>query len=104
MDDSNLISLNKDPKKWVVHCKKFKYDVYIGRPSKYGNPFSHKPDSVAKWIVGSINEAVEKHKEWFLNNPELMEDCKRELKGKILGCWGCTPCHGYILAKVANDL
>ena len=25
--------------KFVVHCKKYSYDVYIGRPSKYGNPF-----------------------------------------------------------------
>lgn len=23
----------------VVHCKKEKYDVYIGRGSKWGNPF-----------------------------------------------------------------
>lgn len=23
----------------VVHCKKERYDVYIGRPSKWGNPF-----------------------------------------------------------------
>jgi len=23
----------------VVHCKKEPYDVYIGRPSKFGNPF-----------------------------------------------------------------
>jgi len=23
----------------VVHCKKSPYDVYIGRPSKWGNPF-----------------------------------------------------------------
>ena len=30
----------------VVHCKKELYDVYIGRPSKWGNPFSHikEPD------------------------------------------------------------
>ncbi len=30
----------KNPK--VVHCKIEDYDVYIGRPSKFGNPFSHK--------------------------------------------------------------
>lgn len=23
----------------VVHCKRERYDVYIGRPSKWGNPF-----------------------------------------------------------------
>lgn len=25
----------------VVHCKKEKHDVYIGRPSKWGNPFKN---------------------------------------------------------------
>ncbi|MFM7243676.1 MAG: DUF4326 domain-containing protein, partial [Planctomycetaceae bacterium] len=24
---------------FVVHCKRSAYDVYIGRPSKWGNPF-----------------------------------------------------------------
>jgi len=23
----------------VVHCKRAEYDVYIGRPSRWGNPF-----------------------------------------------------------------
>lgn len=27
----------------VVHCKREPYDVYIGRGSKWGNPFSHNP-------------------------------------------------------------
>jgi len=27
-------------KHFVVHCKKERYDVYIGRPSKWGNPFT----------------------------------------------------------------
>jgi len=25
----------------VVHCKREPYDVYIGRGSKWGNPFTH---------------------------------------------------------------
>ena len=29
----------------VVHCKKANYDVYIGRPSKWGNPFTHLPST-----------------------------------------------------------
>jgi hypothetical protein len=37
----------------VVHCKKEKYNVYIGRPSKWGNPFTHWPDgtTLAKHVV-----------------------------------------------------
>lgn len=26
----------------VVHFKKEPFDIYIGRPSVWGNPFSHK--------------------------------------------------------------
>jgi hypothetical protein len=34
----------------------------------------------------------------------MIEKAKRELKGKVLGCW-CSPkaCHGDILAKIANE-
>lgn len=88
----------------VVHCKKLSYDVYIGRPSKWGNPFTHKKDNktLAKHIVSSRNEAIEAYREW-INNGEgkyLLNDL-HELKDKVLGCW-CKPqpCHGDILAEL----
>ncbi len=76
----------------VVHCKKEKYDVYIGRPSKWGNPFSIGKD-------GTRKEVIQKYEEYFLHNPHLM-NFLYELKGKVLGCW-CKPkaCHGDILVK-----
>ena len=88
----------------VVHCKKSKYDVYIGRPSKWGNPFSHKKGTIAKYKVKTRKEAVEKYAEWILKQPELMKDLS-ELKGKTLGCW-CKPlmCHGDILAELAERI
>ena len=62
----------------VVHCKKSPYDVYIGRPSKWGNPFTHKQDgkTLAKHIVGSRDEAVEAYREWITNGEgkHLMND------------------------------
>lgn len=87
----------------VVHCKKEKYDVYIGRPSKWGNPFSHKEDTVAEFKVGSREEALIKYKEWLMSQPELLKDLE-ELKGKTLGCW-CKPlpCHGNILAEIVDE-
>lgn len=91
--------------KFVVHCKKDKYDVYIGRGSKYGNPFSHLHYSSAKYLVTSREEAIEKHKEWLLSQPELIEMVKKELKGKILACYCAgiyNDCHGDILAEIAN--
>jgi hypothetical protein len=86
----------------VVHFKKERFDVYIGRPSKWGNPFSHKEDTLAEFKVGSREEAVAKFEEYLINNKDLMKDLP-ELKGKILGCW-CKPrlCHGDILAKYAD--
>lgn len=33
---------NMPEKQLVVHCKREPHDVYIGRPSIWGNPFSHK--------------------------------------------------------------
>lgn len=86
----------------VVHCKREPYDVYIGRPSKWGNPFSHKPGTIAKYRVRSRDEAVDKYREYVLSNPELLNDL-HELKGKVLGCW-CAPqrCHGDVLVELAN--
>ena len=86
----------------VVHNKKEPFDVYIGRPSKWGNPYSHQEGTLAEFKVETREEAVQKFKEYLLNNKELMESLP-ELKGKILGCW-CAPksCHGDILLEMAN--
>lgn len=89
---------------WVVHCKQSDYDIYIGRPTKWGNPYTHKGGTVAQHIVGSREEAIAKYKEWLLAQPELVAAAKDELKGKVLGCW-CHPlaCHGDVLAEIANE-
>lgn len=83
----------------VVHFKKEKYDVYIGRPSKWGNPYSHKEGTLAEFKVNSREEAVRKFEEYLISNEDLMKDLP-SLKGKVLGCW-CKPkaCHGDILVK-----
>ncbi len=87
----------------VVHNKQKKFDVYIGRPSKWGNPFSHIPHGTqAKFIVKDRQEAVAEYRKWILKQPDLMADL-HELKGKTLGCW-CAPqsCHGEVLVELAN--
>ncbi len=88
----------------VVHCKAEDYDIYVGRPSKFGNPFSHKYGTTAKYLVESREEAVQKFEEWLLAQPELVKMVKKELKGKTLGCW-CKPlaCHGDVLLRIANE-
>lgn len=94
----------------VVHCKrdKFAVDVYIGRPSKWGNPFTYKKDTIAEFVVPK-DEVLVRYSEWLKQQPELMASL-HELKGKTLGCW-CKPlkgfqgkvlCHGQILAALAD--
>lgn len=88
----------------VVHCKKDRYDVYIGRGSKFGNPYSHKEGTAAAWVVETREDAIRLYEEWLRAQPELMEAVKKELKGKTLGCW-CKPlaCHGDVLLQIANE-
>ena len=80
----------------VVHCKKEKYDVYIGRPSKWGNPFKLED-------FKSRKDCLDAYKKWILNHHYLLGDLC-ELEGKILGCW-CKPksCHGDILVELIKS-
>lgn len=92
------------PARYVVHCKKAPYDVYIGRPSIWGNPFSHKPGTKAEHVVANRREAIKAYEAWLMEQPELLARARAELRGKVLGCW-CKPqsCHGDVLARVANE-
>lgn len=71
--------------------------VYIGRPTKWGNPFVIGRD-------GGRAEVIAKYKAWLLRNPQLVQAAKHELRGKSLVCW-CAPeaCHGDVLMSIAND-
>ena len=77
--------------KWVVHCKKAPYDVYIGRPSKWGNPF-------VIGTHGDRDEVCERFKNEIL--PKLNVS---SLRGKHLVCF-CKPqrCHGDDILEKAN--
>lgn len=66
----------------VVHCKKEPYDVYIGRGSKFGNPYSHLPNSAAPFPVETREDAIRLYEEWIRSQPELMEAVKKELRGE----------------------
>lgn len=79
----------------VVHCKREKFDVYIGRPSMWGNPFSIGKD-------GTRADVVEKYRAWIQTQPQLLAALP-SLRGKTLGCW-CAPnaCHGDVLHEMAN--
>lgn len=91
----------------VVHWRQAPFDVLITRDSRWGNPFSHKPDSKAMVIVDSRSTAIKAFEEWLLTSDDVdakwMREHLHELEGKVLGCW-CAPqrCHGEVLARLAN--
>lgn len=88
----------------VVHCKREAYDVYIGRPGRWGNPYTHLPSAPEEFRVSSREEAIAMYEIWLKQQPELMA-ALGELKGKVLGCW-CSPrpCHGDVLVRLAEDV
>ncbi len=82
----------------VVHCKKAKFDVYIGRPGPWGNPFEIGRDGTRKQVVGLYRIQL-----WAdIRHGRVTREQLAELHGKTLGCW-CSPqpCHGDVLAGAA---
>ena len=85
----------------VVHCKREAFDVYIGRPSKFGNPYrvmgEHTRAAVIAAFERSARNAIER-------DLKVAEEIKG-LYGKTLGCW-CAPkaCHGDVLLRLAAEL
>lgn len=86
----------------VVNLNEYSYDVYIGRGSKWGNPYSHKPSTIAMFKVKNREESIRMYHKWITRGKgkHLLNDLV-ELKGKTLGCY-CKPklCHGDILIKL----
>lgn len=88
--------------------------VYVGRPTKWGNPFKigdkYSPalevsTDLRVWILCENNKmAVDIFRKWVDTQPEYIEQVKTELKGKNLACF-CSldqPCHADILLELAN--
>jgi hypothetical protein len=77
--------------------------VYVGRPSKWGNPF--KIGQVSVIHVGeklNREQVIELYRQYLDHNLKLIADL-HELRGKDLVCW-CTPlpCHADVLLELAN--
>ncbi len=87
----------------IGHCKREKYEIYIGRDvswsglksSVWGNPLVAGKD-------GTREEVMVNYRVWLLANPELLEKLP-ELKGKVAGCWHAPEaCHVGTLSGLAN--
>ncbi len=79
-------------------------DVYIGRPSKWGNPYKIGKD-------GPRKICIQKFRRYLLQNKELMAEIM-ELDGKTLGChcvgaYQLHPdpvCHGQVIVQEIQNL
>ena len=80
----------------VVNVKNTSCDVYIGRPSAWGNPFRIGKD-------GNRDEVIRRYREYIQTIPDFKRVVREQLRGKTLGCW-CKPnaCHGDVLAEIAD--
>lgn len=70
--------------------------VFIGRPSKWGNPYRIG-------VNGTREQVIARYRIWLKAHPELIKLAREELRGKDLVCF-CAPlpCHGDVLEFVAN--
>lgn len=85
--------------------------VYVGRPTRWGNPFRmglvtppverYDPALV---FVRDRDHAVRLYRRWLFGSANRVADLTPELAGKDLACW-CPlgqPCHADVLLEIAN--
>lgn len=97
--------------------------IYVGRPSKWGNPFRVDwesripgwwlclPSNIGEVLVSpnNVEQAVALYRLYMLSLIEQAEDDGSDLlsplRGKDLACWCANgkPCHADILLELANQ-
>jgi len=72
--------------------------IYVGRPSKWGNPFIMRV-----YTESQYREAVSYFRSYAIERLLTEPDWLKELRGRDLVCW-CTPkpCHADVLLELAN--
>jgi hypothetical protein len=83
----------------VVNIKKEAAEVYIGRPSAFGNPWRIGVDGTREEVIDLYRQSTAAN---YLDNVSFRNEI-RALKGMTLGCF-CSPlpCHGDVLAELAD--
>lgn len=82
----------------VKNAKRYRGSgIYVGRPTKWGNPF-------IMGVHGDRDEICDDYNDWIVTNEYLLQNIG-ELRGHHLICW-CAPkrCHADTLLYLANDL
>lgn len=84
--------------------------MYVGRPTKYGNPFQGARED-AQWAVDRYTEFLSEPKHlavvnrglYYFNHGSYGPDIEA-LRGRDLVCWCAldAPCHADVLLDIAN--
>jgi hypothetical protein len=89
-------------------------DVYIGRGSPLGNPFSHKTGTRAEFLVETRQEAIEQYRHWIAQkinskDPQVCQALNSiyalARRGSVsLVCY-CAPhpCHGEVIRDIIEE-
>jgi hypothetical protein len=73
--------------------------IYVGRPSRWGNPWWAGADGTAATVVGRYREMLGRFA------PAYVAELLAPLRGHDLACW-CPldqPCHADVLLELANQ-
>lgn len=85
--------------------------VYVGRPTKWGNPFVvGKPGGAYTAKVMNQRHAWQLFRSVAIDNEKLIAAAREELRGKNLACFCPLPtepyaddcCHAAVLIELAN--
>jgi uncharacterized protein DUF4326 len=77
--------------------------VYVGRPSRWGNPYVVGQESLSdpQWRYNLV-DVLGLYRLALLRRLETEADFLEPLRGKVLADWcnPCEPCHGDVILEV----
>lgn len=98
--DGDTENMKRIQRKRIKGWKMPENTVYVGRPTKYGNPY--KPSRNRFGNIKSREDAITAYENYLKRLLHAHPDFLDDLKGKDLACW-CPldkPCHADILLKL----
>lgn len=84
---------------------------YVGRPSKWGNPYGISGETDAAAAVALYRDMLNRapvgvfEGDFSRRGETVFETIRRQLRGYDLACW-CpldSPCHADVLLEIANQ-
>ena len=79
--------------------------VYVGRGTRWGNPFRVGKTQMHDIRDATAQECVDLYREWVTAPQGMVAEIREHLRGRDLACW-CpldAPCHADVLLDIANE-